>query len=230
MVNIAAKAPGREDLLELPRYYKHQMKLLGVDVHLKTEVTPDMVLKENPDAVIIATGSVPLVPDEIQGINQENVISNVRDVLNGKAQVGQNVVIIDLQTHIQGLSTADFLAQQGKKVEVVFPLAAPGEDMEGITRMALLRKLNAVGVKLTPHSMLRKIEGNTVYISEPMSEEMTPIENVDTVILSYGGTENNSLYYALQGKVKALYNIGDSRGVRKILWATNDGAELAREI
>ncbi|MDP2920413.1 MAG: FAD-dependent oxidoreductase [Dehalococcoidia bacterium] len=230
MVNIAAKAPSREDLLELPRYYKYQMKLLGVDVHLKTEVTPEMVLSENPDVVVVATGSVPLVPDDIEGVNQDNVITSVRDVLTGNAQVGQNVLIVDYQRHIQGLSTADFLVQQGKNVQVVFPLAEPGPDMEGITQMALLRRLNSMGVKLIPHTVLRKIEGNTVYISEPMSEELTPIENIDTVILSYGGTENNSLYYALRGKVKELYNIGDSRGVRKVLWATNDGATLAREI
>lgn len=49
-------------------------------------------------------------------------------------------------------------------------------------------------------------------------------------MLSYGGIENNGLYYALKGKVKELYAVGDCKGVRKIMWATNDGATLAREI
>jgi len=154
----------------------------------------------------------------------------VRDVLTGKAQVGENVVIADVQRHIQGLSTADFLAQQGKKVEVIFPLAEPGADMEQLTHGILLRKLAAEGVKFTPHTLLRRIEGNKVIVAEPMSEEERTIEGVDTVILSYGDTEDNKLYYALKGKVKELYQVGDCRGVRKIVWATDDGAQLAREI
>ena len=230
MVNVAAKAPGREDLGELPRYYKYQMKLLGVDVHLNSEVTVETVEKEKPDVVVVATGSLPLVPDDIEGINQDNVITNVRDVLTGKAQVGQNVLIADFQRHIQGLSTADFLAGQGKNVEVISPLPEPGADMEELTHMILLRKLNAEKVKLTPHTMLRRIEGNNVVVAEPMSEEERTIENIDTVILSYGGIEDNKLYYALKDKVKELYAVGDCRGVRKILWAVDDGAQLARAI
>jgi 2-enoate reductase len=190
----------------------------------------ETVEKEKPDVVVVATGSLPLVPDDIEGINQDNVITNVRDVLTGKAQVGQNVLIADFQRHIQGLSTADFLAGQGKNVEVISPLPEPGADMEELTHMILLRKLNAEKVKLTPHTMLRRIEGNNVVVAEPMSEEERTIENIDTVILSYGGIEDNKLYYALKDKVKELYAVGDCRGVRKILWAVDDGAQLARAI
>jgi 2,4-dienoyl-CoA reductase-like NADH-dependent reductase (Old Yellow Enzyme family)/thioredoxin reductase len=230
MVTVAAKAPAREDLAELPRYYKYQMKLLGVDVHLNAEVTPEMVLKENPDVVVVATGSLPLIPNDVEGLDSPNVINNVRDVLTGKVQTGQNVLIADMQRHIQGLSTADFLVQQGKNVTVVFPLAEPAPDMEQITHMVLLRKLAAAGVKMVPHAVLRRITGNTVVVAEPATEEESIIENIDTVILSYGGIENNKLYYDLVGKVKELYQIGDCKGVRKIMWATDDGARLARTI
>ena len=100
MVLVAAKAPGREDLGEIPRYYRYQMKLLGVDVHLNSEVTVDTVKQENPDVVVVATGSLPLVPDDIKGIEQDNVVSNVRDVLSGRVEVGQNVLIFDAQRHL----------------------------------------------------------------------------------------------------------------------------------
>jgi len=249
MILVAAKAPGRDGFDELPRYYRYQMKLLGVDVHLNTEVTVDTVKSENPDVVVVATGSLPRIPDDIKGIEQDNVVNNVRDVLTGKAEVGQNVLIVDGQRHIQGLSTADFLAQQGKNVEVITPYPSLGEEMEGITRMTLFQRLFQAGVKLTPSTMLKGISGNTAtvaatsagllgdlaalagYDGAPAATgEDRVIENVDTVILSYGGIANNELYYALEGQVKEIYAAGDCRGVRKLVWATNDGAALAREI
>ena len=227
---VAAKAPGREEMGEVARYYRYQMKLLGVDVHLNSEATVQTVEKEKPDVVVVATGSVPRVPHDIKGIEQDNVVKNVRDVLTGKAEVGQNVLIIDCQRHIQGLSTADFLAQQGKKVEVVTHDPAPGQDMEGGTRMALTRRLFQAGVKITPNMRLKEISGDTVTLANFYTDEETVIENVDTVILSYGGVENNELYYALKGKVGELYACGDCRGVRKLVWATNDGAAIGRMI
>ena len=118
---IAAKAPGRDGFLELPRYYKYQMKLLGVDVHLNTEATVDTVKKENPDVVVIATGSYPRRPADIPGINQDNVVT-VRDVLTGKAKVGQNVVVSDFHPNFQGGTCAEFLADQGKTVTMLSPL------------------------------------------------------------------------------------------------------------
>jgi NADPH-dependent 2,4-dienoyl-CoA reductase/sulfur reductase-like enzyme len=226
---VAAKAPGREEMGEVARYYRYQMKLLSVDVHLNSEATAQTVEKEKPDVVVVATGSLPRVPYDIPGIDQDNVC-DVRDVLTGKAKVGQNVLIVDYQLHIQGLSTADFLAQQGKKVELITPGPYPGQEMEGGTRLALMRRLTQAEVKITPNMRLKEISGNTVALANFYTDEETVIEGVDTVILSYGGVENNSLYYSLQGQVKELYAVGDCKGVRKLVWATNDGATIGRTI
>jgi 2,4-dienoyl-CoA reductase-like NADH-dependent reductase (Old Yellow Enzyme family)/thioredoxin reductase len=226
----ASKAPGREDIAELARYYRYQMQLLDVDVHLNTEVTVDLVKEQNPEVVVVATGSRIMVPDDVPGIDQDNVIESVRGVLNGDVEVGESVLIVDAQRHIQGLSTADFLARQGKKVEVVFPLAEPGGNMEAGTRRALLQRLRWGGVKLTPHATLKEISGNGAIISDPLSDEESVIEGIDTVILSYGGIEDNELYYALKGQVPELYAAGDCVGVRKMLWAVHDGAEIGRDI
>ncbi|MEE8353930.1 MAG: FAD-dependent oxidoreductase, partial [Dehalococcoidales bacterium] len=230
LVNVASRAPGREDLGELPRYQKHQLKELGVDVHLNAEVTVDSVLAERPDVVIVATGSVPLVPTGIPGTDQANVIDNVRDVLSGKAEVGDRVLIVDGQRRIEGLSTADFLAQQGKKVEVICEEETAGGGIEMITRMMLMRRLAWGGVKVSPTTSLRSISDNSVTVASTYDDTERVIEDIDTVILSYGGVEDNDLYYALQGKVKEVYSAGDCAGVRKILWATSDGATVARQI
>ena len=230
LILVAMKAPGRDGFEELPRYYKYQMKLLGVDVHLNSKVTVDMVKKENPDVVVVATGSLPYVPDDIIGVDQDNVVNNVRDVLTGEVEVGENVLIVDFHPHIQGLSTADFLAQQGKKVELVTARVVPGDIMETLTRTVLFMRLGAAGVKISPNTAVMAISGNTVKVIDVYSGQQRDIEGIDTVILSYGGVENNELYYALKGQVKELYAVGDCKGVRKLMWATDDAAKIGRMI
>ena len=225
----AARAPGREDIGELARYYRYQLQLHGVDVHLDSEVTVDTVLEQDPDVVVVATGSRPSIPDDIPGIDQDNVVQ-VRDVLDGKAEVGENVVVVDYQQHIQGLSTADFLLQRGTKVEVVFPGQYPGPAVENITRAVLLQRLFMNGVRLTPYTRVKEISGSKVTVANVYTEEARVIDGVDTVVIAFGDVENNELYYALQGKVKEVHAIGDCKGVRKILWAVNDGATLGRWI
>jgi len=226
---VAAKAPGRGDIGEMARYYRYQMKLLDVDVQLNSEATVETVEKENPDVVVVATGSLPRIPDDIKGVDQDNVV-DVRDVLSGKVETGQNVIVADYQLHIQGMSVADFLAEQGKKVELITPGQSPGSEMEGITNRALLQRLYLKGVTITLDTRLKEISGKAVTVANIFTDEDRVIEGVDTVVLAGGGIENNELFYALKGKVKELYAAGDCKGVRKILWATNDGAMIARMI
>ncbi|MDP2919294.1 MAG: FAD-dependent oxidoreductase [Dehalococcoidia bacterium] len=227
LVLVAAKAPGRVDMSEVARYYTFQMKLLGINVHLGTEVTAEMVLAQDPDAVVVATGSFARVPAHIPGIEQDNVV-DVRQVLNDEVQVGENVVVYDAQRHIHGLSVALFLAERGKKVELIGEDLYFGMEVEPGTLRAANQRVLSAGAVMTPHTGLSAISGNTVVVRDVFTGQERRIEGVDTVVLACGGVENNSLYYALKGKVKEIYRVGDCNGVRKLLWATNDGAVLGR--
>lgn len=224
----AAKAPSRDGFLDLGRYYTYQMRLLNVDVHLNTEVTAEAVMEQNPDAVVVATGSVPLFPD-IPGANGNNV-SEVRQVLNGEVTVGDNVVIIAGDEHMQALSTADFLAEQGKKVEVLSMEYHCGSTLEPCTKQVLYQRLFRKGVVLTPHTGVREISGDTVIAYNIFSSEERRIEGVDTVIIAYGGREDNAMYYALKDRVREVHVIGDANGVRRVHDATREGAVVGRAL
>ena len=225
---LDAKAPGRSELLEMARYYGRQMELLGVDVHLGSEADMETVEAEKPDVVVVATGSKPMVPKSIPGIDQDNVVSNVRDVLSGRAQVGENVLIADNQWNIEGLVTADFLAEQGKKVEVIFPFEAPASAAEEVTRMALRQRLENAGVTMSRGTSLRSISGSSVTVGGGRGNR--DIEGVDTIILSYGSVEDSDLYLALKDRFPEVHAAGDCNGVRKRRWAVNDGAVIGRQI
>lgn len=56
------------------------------------------------------------------------------------------------------------------------------------------------------------------------------IDGFDTIVISYGAIENDGLYYDLKDTVKEIYAVGDCKGIRKIMWTTNEGATIARMI
>jgi len=224
----AAKAPGRDGFLDLGRSYTHQMKLLNIDVHLDTEVTVDMVTEQDPDAVVVATGSVPYIPD-IPGIDSDNVVE-ARQVLNGEVEVGNNVVIIGGDGDIQSLSTADFLTELCRKVEVLCPDYYCGSKIEPCTQQSIYQRLFQNGVVLTPHTEVKEISGNTVVTYNVFSREERRIDGIDTVVIAYGGREDNAMYYALKDKVREIHVVGDANGVRRVNDATGDGAAVGRAL
>ena len=64
----------KDEYESLNRYLSTQMKKLGVEVITGKEVTPAVIDHLRQDAVIVATGGIPVVPD-IPGIHGDNVLS-----------------------------------------------------------------------------------------------------------------------------------------------------------
>jgi 2,4-dienoyl-CoA reductase-like NADH-dependent reductase (Old Yellow Enzyme family)/thioredoxin reductase len=227
-LNIAAKAPMRLDFLEVPRFYKHQLKLLGVEVHLDTEVTPEMVEAEDPDAVVVATGSLPYLTP-IPGADRENVVG-VRQLLQEEAEAGQKVVVIAGEQHIQALSAADFLAEKGKTVELLTEGLYPGATLDAATLMVVLPRLLNKGVKISPSTGVKEITEDGLITFNVFTREERRIEGVDTVVIATDGRADDSLYRSLKGKVKELHAVGHCVSPRKMITSVLDGALVGRAL
>ena len=78
-VNLVMKTPMRGSFEEIIRFGEKQLPKLGVEVRLGVEANADTILAEDPQEVVVATGSEPYLP-EIPGAEGKNVLS-VSDVL-----------------------------------------------------------------------------------------------------------------------------------------------------
>jgi 2,4-dienoyl-CoA reductase (NADPH2) len=102
----AAIPPHKEELKTTISYLTAQLEKLKVRVKLNTAPTAEEIAEGKPDAVIIATGAIPHIPDW-EGIAGPNVVTTI-DVLAERKPTGQNVVI--LGSGLTGCETAEFLA------------------------------------------------------------------------------------------------------------------------
>jgi 2,4-dienoyl-CoA reductase (NADPH2) len=101
--------PGREEIQNVITYLERQILKLKVNIKTGKEADLQTLEEERPDAVIIATGGQPIMLN-LPGINGENVYI-ASDVLEGKASLGREVVIIGGGT--VGCEVALYVAKQG---------------------------------------------------------------------------------------------------------------------
>ncbi|HIX59143.1 MAG TPA: FAD-dependent oxidoreductase, partial [Candidatus Blautia gallistercoris] len=204
-------------------YYRNQMEILGIQVHMNTKVTADMVKEAKADVTIIAAGStikaLP-VPDPCG-----KVISAI-DVLMGRKEFGQKVVMSG--GGLVGCETALWLAQMGKDVTVVEMLddvLTSGKPVPHMNKIMLLDLMTQAGVKkITKSSVLSVNEEGAVLIDRNFRQTTIP---ADTVVAAIGFTANNQLFKELYGEVENLYNVGDSEVAANIMdaiWTANEVA------
>jgi len=216
-LNIAALPPFKGDIFPWIDYLVSQVEKAGVEVKLNTDATAEIVTKRSPDAVVISTGSTPAMPD-IAGIDKSNVVT-AQDVLSGKAEAGQNVVIIG--GGMVGCETGHYLAEQGKKVTIIEILKRMASDMFPMTRRRLMDGLRGKKVTLLTSATCEEIkEGGVQVTTAEGKKETIP---ADTVIIAVGYNANDHLYKALEGKVPEIYCVGNSAEPRRILEATSEG-------
>jgi 2,4-dienoyl-CoA reductase (NADPH2) len=106
-LNMAKVIPGKEEFHEMLRYFKRQIELKQVRVHLNTRVGADDLISKAYDSVLIATGVAPRNP-KIEGQDHPKVLSYI-DVLRRQVPVGKRVAIVGAGGI--GFDVAEYLLQ-----------------------------------------------------------------------------------------------------------------------
>jgi thioredoxin reductase len=149
---LAVRATWRRDLIAIVDWRAAELARLGVDVRLDTYAEADDVLREEPDAVIVATGGVPNT-EWLDGA--ENCVT-VWDVLSGTIAPKDNVIVYDGTGRHQAVSCALHLAEQGKAVQFVTLDDNMGVEMEYNARVVYRKRFAQHGVAITvDHQLVR---------------------------------------------------------------------------
>jgi thioredoxin reductase len=225
---IARKGAGRQEIEGVIRWLLTQVEKLKVETRLGTEVTPEIVFSEAPDAVVVATGSVPK-ENPFPGNYSFPQVCHAEHILKGEVETGQKVILIDIDGHHKATSTAELLADMGKTVHILTPSLFIGGKLGPLQDLFLMRqRLLKKGVTFTPDIAVLEIQGTTIKGLNVYSNALIDFEGYDTVVLVAGNRVEDSLYFALKGRVKELYRIGDCVAPRKMDMAILEGHRVGR--
>lgn len=230
-VNLLVRVPNRVEFGDVSRTLQREIHEAGVEVHLGVEVTAEMIEREQPDTVIIATGSCPLLPP-IPGADLPHV-ATVWQVIRGEkmAQPGEFAIVYDQIGFHQATGTAELLAERGCSVEVVTPQFYVGGDLSITLDLELwYRRALAKGMRLTADYFLAGLGPNSVTIINNYTGQPRQLENVSLAVMAIPQAANDALYHQLQGKVKQIYRAGDCVAPRRVENAILDGERVARAL
>ncbi len=250
-LKIAGALEERRDFGRLADVMAGQARNAGCDIRTSTDIDPETIAAENPDAVIIACGGKPLIPP-IPGLEDGNVVM-AWDVLSGKAETGNDIIVIG--GGAVGIETAVYLAKKGtidndtlaflflnnaeetevlrnaattgiKKVRLIEMLPRLGADIGISTRWVELQLLKRYGVEsMTDTKAVRILPDGIVVERREIQEKIS----CDTVVIAAGTLCENSLVLKLDKKFRVI-TAGDVKKPRKAFDAIREGFFAAREL
>jgi 2,4-dienoyl-CoA reductase-like NADH-dependent reductase (Old Yellow Enzyme family)/thioredoxin reductase len=218
---------------DIRRYFEWSVRMTertpGIDIRKNTAATRALVMKDKPDAVIVAVGSAPFIP-KIPGIDGTNVCF-ATDVDMGRVKPDKRVVLIG--AGLTGTETAVALAQDGHEVTLIDMLSLQEIDSRGVGARGVANYLRGMsdraGVKVITGLKAKEITKDAV-IAE-VKDGQTVTLACDSVVLSMGVKPRESVVKEFEGCAEDVYVIGDCAvKAGNILSAVRDGFYAAMNI
>lgn len=212
---------------EVDAYCRHlvrEIKNSGVKVKYNTRATKELVKELNPDAVVVATGSVPVIPD-VPGIDRPNVRIATKLLKEGQ-DTGQNVIIVG--GGLVGCETGLHLAEKGKKVTIIDMLPEVAQDVIFMARFSLLEALKNKGIETYGGLKLTEITESGIVVEDSNGDKKEMA--CDTVVIAVGLKADDTLYNELVNEFDEVYRIGDCIKARKFIDAIQEAFQVAVDI
>lgn len=219
---IAAYPPFKQGLTRAIRYQLHMCKKNGVNLMFNTEATADLIRSLKPDALVVATGATPIIPN-IPGIDGENVVQ-ANDVLLGSPVLKQSCLIIGGGE--VGVETAEYATDYCSKVTIVEMLPAVAEKLYLTVRNDLMRRLKEEEVDIRTSTKVLEITSSGV-VAECGGKKVT-LEGYDHIILALGSKPY--VPFDAEGLAPEVYTVGDAVKARDAKWAIYEAYRAAQKI
>ncbi|MFW6312520.1 MAG: FAD-dependent oxidoreductase [Spirochaetota bacterium] len=218
--------PKKEEIAWYRDYLNRQMEILGIDVRLGTEATPELVRQDDPYAVILAIGAESRVPGSIEGIAADHVVTAER-VLEDGARMENAATAVVVGAGLTGCETADLLAQNGVAVTIVEMLPEIATETHPINRVAVQERLSDAGVQVLTRRELVRVHKGGIEISDAENNTTEEVA-ADWVVLGLG------LETAAENRIRPWKEafdrtivVGDAVEPRRVAQAVREGFDAA---
>lgn len=224
---VAAYPPGKGEISGAIRSFIVNCREAGVDIRTNTEATPELIASLKPDAIIIATGSVPLrLP--IPGLDTCGC-STAEDVLTGKVDTGKRVLVVG--GGMVGCECVEFLTEREHIVDMVEMKPVIGEDIVPEARKYIMANLEKHKVTQRVNARVKQFYADGVDYTDTVTGEDAAMRGYDSVVLAMGYKSNNTLEQKLKDLAPQVIVIGEARQAPgNSMEATGDALNAALSI
>jgi len=188
-------------------YLIRQLHKTGVEVHLSTKVTPEMIKSKRYDAVLVALGAESIIPD-IPGAKGGNVRAAIF-VYGNENALGKNVVVIG--GDLIGAETGMHLAEKGHRVTVLARDKSLAPDVSQYVSWDFIRAYEAL-----------EAQGNFSYVTEAQAtgisdgkvtyrdaKDAEKTIQADSVVIYAGRRPRMEEAMKFSGSARRFFIIGD---------------------
>ncbi len=242
---VAGAPPGRGEFLGLVDYYEALLPKLGVKIHMGVELDVEGIKERNPEALIVAEGAEPIMPN-IPGADQPFVISSW-EFLKASPPLGKKVAVIGggavgMETAMQVARIGtinpnileflmfhraetderlhDLVRKGTKEVTIFEMLPKAGQDVGKSSRWIWLHDLREREVRILTKAKVEAIEPDGIVYTV---EGKTRREPFDSVIMAVGSKPRTALSEGLKQAGIPFRAIGDCNSPRMIIDAVHEG-------
>jgi len=217
-LNLACVPPHKDQIKKASDWFAQECVRQGVDIKLNTAADLNTVKSINPDAVIVATGALPITQVPIEGCDY--AVSSW-DILKGKVAVPQNSKVAIIGGGIVACEVAQMMIEKQNKVTIIEMLPQLATALEDIHLTDMLIEFKENNVDINVCATAKKITQNSVTFEKDGKEHTV---QADMIVLSVGQRpEGVELIKQLKEQGYKVSVIGDVKKPAKICNATLDG-------
>nr|WP_212590818.1 FAD-dependent oxidoreductase [Candidatus Prometheoarchaeum syntrophicum]QEE16511.1 Sulfide dehydrogenase subunit alpha precursor [Candidatus Prometheoarchaeum syntrophicum] len=208
-IKVGSVPQGREELNNIIDYYQNQFKILHISYKTGINITPEIILEENPDIIFFATGVHFKIP-KIEGIDGSlNCDIHFADeALAGNCLIGKKVVVVGASA--TGVETALWVAKKGamnpevarflafykglsienamkrtfrgdREVYLLEYLPKIGTSIGKSTKWIFLDEIKMLDINVISNIEVTKFAGNTVYFKDRSEINNGQFKNVNSI-------------------------------------------------
>lgn len=223
---IAAYPTGKGQLTEAIRSMIVKCQLAGVDLRCGVEADEMLLRSLAPDAIILATGSTPLILP-IPGLSDCGYVT-AQDMLDGKAQMGKRILVVG--GSMVGCEAAEYLAERGHQVAVIEMKDVIAADVTPENRRYMFENFEENHVLLRPGAKVTQFytDGVDYALADGTAGSL---RGYDNIVLAMGSRSNTALKETAEKVAGQVLVIGEAaKAPGNAVLATGDALEAALKI
>lgn len=223
-----ASLPGRDEIAEIFRYQLQQAQQYGVLFKFGVHADVPLLQQSAPDAVVVATGARPRLPETLrQGTQLAVSVREMEAYLPEAGKRGNHAVLFDQDHTPATYAAADLLAQRFERLTVVTPRTQLGRAVPYVSLIGVYRRLYQAQVTLLTASVPVSLESDGVTLRNTFSGNEHTLDGVDLFVYATPRRADDALGQRLTQAGMSPYLVGDCFAPRNLLAAIHEAHELA---